>query len=125
VTARKNNGTKEWRCSHRYANCCIQDDWGNTHDNLEIGHKEGFYTHISKAVDTVVVCDGKRHWLVMLYDTVVEANEDMDNLEPQCTKCNRDPRQKSKDDQGGGKYQPEVSGPCPGDTCAETKVSEL
>lgn len=114
-------GSKEWRCAHRFEGVCQQPDWEKSHLGLEIGHIQGFYSHIASTVNTKVRCDGARHWLVMLYDDVVAANEDISNLQPQCKKCNRDPRQKSKDDQGAGKYQPEEQGLCPGEDCAFKK----
>ncbi len=114
-----------WVCAHAFPGVCRQPAPAATHTQLEIGHRKGFYNQVVDSVDTSIVCDGAKHWEVMLYDDVVEANEEEPNLEPQCKSCNRDPRQKSKDDQGKGKYQPEERGACPGPGCNETKISEL
>lgn len=122
--ARTDSGGGTWACSHRYDNC-RQPNLAAGHAQLEIGHITGFYNQIVGNVDPVVVCDGRNHWEVMLYGDVVSANEAMGNLQPQCTTCNRDPRQKRKDDEGSGKYRPEQKGTCPGARCRETKISDL
>jgi hypothetical protein len=116
--------TQGWRCAIRGPNC-THNAYSDDHDDLEIGHKHGFYTIIAESVDPKTVCDDTDHWEVYLYADVERVNENYDNLEPQCKKCNRDARQQRHDDRGGGKYQPEKKGSCPGTTCTARKVSNL
>ncbi len=122
------DGDGEWICSHQFADCCIADDFvDDYHGVLEIGHKEGFYT-VMAGLDPYIVCDGTMHWEVYLVNEVTDQNEDTENLQPQCKKCNRHPSQKSKDDQGKGKFTPTEHKPCPasyktGECDADKKIS--
>jgi hypothetical protein len=103
----------QWQCAIQGDNC-KHPNLTADHSDLEIGHVHGFYNQVVSKVDPIVVCDESSHWEVYRYRDVVAANEDLSNLEPQCGACNRSVRQQRKDDHGGGKYQPEKKGHCPG-----------
>lgn len=115
----------QWVCAHAFNGICQQPTLGVHHATLEIGHKVGFYNQIVNSVDPVIVCDGTTHWQAMLFAAVRNANENYDNLSPQCQTCNRSARQRSQDDRGGGKYKPEFIALCPGHSCNATKLAYL
>lgn len=112
-----------WRCESQGSDC-TRRDYSQDQEGLEIGHIEGFYNCVT-GVDTIRVCDGERHWYVVLYADVVAANENMSNLQPQCRSCNRARSQQKKDPRLGGEYQPERGGDCPGDSCTTRKIEAL
>ena len=91
------------------------------HVGLEIGHIQGFYRIVSD-VDPEERCDGTTHWELKEKQKVIEANQMMDNLEPQCGKCNREPKQQRKDPRGGGLDRPKETGSCPGEGCAVKRL---
>jgi len=114
-----------WVCAKRGAGC-TQRGYSKDHGGLEIGHKKGFYGVVEDEVEQLLVCDGVKHWWVLRLGDVIRANEDKDNLEPQCEACNRAANQQKKDRRGKGDYGPEEIGPCPGPKkCGEDKISEL
>ena len=112
-----------WKCSHGFENCQVPNYVQGSHVLLEIGHRDGFYAAMN-GLDPVQVCDGEEHWEVYLLDDVIARNEDVTNLEPQCTSCNRDKKQKRKDQQSGG-FQPQAIGKCTGEDCELDKIDDL
>ncbi len=81
-----NNGG--WICSLQSDDDCTFQIRKNHHKGLAIGHKVSFYTNIGDNCDRKVFCDGENHWYGYLRSDVIRVNENLANLEPQCTKCN-------------------------------------
>jgi hypothetical protein len=116
-----------WRCETEDSGRCTHPDYRDNHHDLEIGHIEGFYRRIlsGTSADLVTVCDGENHWDVYLYDTVVSANEDVSNLQPQCVMCNRSRKQRRRDlSRGEADCTPKYASVCLGG-CRFTKISLL
>lgn len=102
-----------WVCKGNSVNCNVSVPV-DTHKDLEIGHHKGFYMKMID-VETQTVCDGENHYDVYLVEDIIEANEDEDNLYPQCTVCNRDSSQRKKDRDGDDPsfgFKPKLLGSC-------------